>query len=366
MQYGEFLAALRQRGPVHAYLLAGEEPYFIKRARRSVLRTIAPDEAIWPEMVQSIDGDIPVPELIERLTQAPLFTEKSVLLLSGTRLFNETKKSETSPTDKRKGRMERDMDRLLALLTALPTENYVIFEAAGKADKRRRIYKTVQKAGLVLDADPVTAWNIDDWLREKLVELGREFDREARAYFMGAVSMMRPISLSFLDEELTKLALYTDARRFTRADLEQAFSRLPEVSGFALFDAIDARDIKRALMLLERQIADGVFLPLLLAGLARHVRVLWQAKEYMTRGVSKKALAAALEIHPYIAAKAENAAGTYDDALLHRILLHLADADYALKTGKAGPEVLEEAVIALSQRGGGKSSSRPFQTARAK
>ena len=65
MQYGEFLAALRQRGPVHAYLLAGEEPYFIKRARRSVLRTIAPDEAIWPEMVQSIDGDIPVPELIE-------------------------------------------------------------------------------------------------------------------------------------------------------------------------------------------------------------------------------------------------------------------------------------------------------------
>ena len=119
-------------------------------------------------------------------------------------------------------------------------------------------------------------------------------------------------------------------------------------------------------MLLERQIADGVFLPLLLAGLARHVRVLWQAKEYMTRGVSKKALAAALEIHPYIAAKAEKAAGTYDDALLHRIFLHLADADYALKTGKAGPEVLEEAVIALSQRGGGKSSSRPFQTARAK
>ncbi len=349
MQYGEFIAALRQRGLCQVYLLTGEEPYFIERARQRLLTAICPNETIWPELVERVEGDRPVPEVIERLTTTPFFTEKRVLLFSGTRLFSEGK-AVPDKEGKKQSRSERDMERLMATLAAMPPTNYAVFETSVKADKRRKIYKTVQKVGLILDADPVTAWNIDAWLREKLMELGREFDRAAREYFLGAVSLMRPISLFFLDQELTKLALYTDAKTFTRADLERAFSSLPEVSGFALFDAVDARDVRRALILLERQIADGVFLPLLLAGLARHVRALWQAKEYMAQGLQGKALGGPLELNPYIAAKVGKAAPSYDAALLRRVFLHLANADYTLKTGQAGPEVLEEAVIVLCRR----------------
>lgn len=345
------MAALRQRGLCQVYLLTGEEPYFIERAKRRLLTAICPDASAWPALVERVEGDLPVPEIIERLTTIPFFTEKRVFLFSDTRLFSEGKKAEEKG-GREKSRSERDMERLMETLAAMPPMNYAVFETSGKADKRRKLYKTVQKVGLILDADPVTAWNIDAWLREKLMELGRDFDRAARAYFLEAVSVMRPISLSFLDQELTKLALYTDAKTLTRADLERAFSGLPEVSGFALFDAIDARDARRALALLERQIADGVFLPLLLAGLVRHVRSLWQAGDYMAQGIQGKALGGPLEMNPYVAAKVGKAAASYDTALLRRVFLHLADADYLLKTGQAGPEVLEEAVITLCRRKG--------------
>lgn len=348
MQYGAFMAALRQRGSCQVYLLTGEEPYFIERAKRRILTSICPKEDIWPELVERFEGDPPVSEIIERLTTIPFFTEKRVFLFSGTRLFGEGKAKDKE--EKRKIRAERDMEELMETLAAMPPMNYAIFETSGKADKRRKLYKMVEKVGLVLEADPITAWNIDAWLREKLMELGRDFDRAARAYFMEAVSVMRPISLSFLDQELTKLALYTDAKTLTRADLARAFSSLPEVSGFALFDAIDARDARRALALLERQIADGVFLPLLLAGLVRHVRALWQAKDYIAQGVQGKALGSALEMNPYGAAKVGKAAASYEVPLLRRVFLHLARADYLLKTGQAGPEVMEEAVIALCCR----------------
>ena len=351
MQYGEFMAALRQQGLRQVYLLTGEEPYFIARARRRILTAICPNEAVWPELVERVEGDPSVPAIIERLIEIPFFTEKRVFLFSGTRLFGEGKTT-AGQADKGRSRSDGDVERLMETFAAMPPMNYAVFETAGKADKRRKLYKTVQKVGLILDADPVTAWNIDGWLREKLMELGREFDRSARAYFMEAVSVMRPISLSFLDQELTKLALYTAAKKFTREDLERAFSRLPEVSGFAIFDAIDARDARRALALLERQIADGVFLPLLLAGLVRHVRALWQAKDYMIQGVQGKALGGPLELNPYVAAKVGKAASSYDTTLLRRVFLRLADADYTLKTGQAGPEVLEEAVIALCRRNG--------------
>lgn len=345
MLFGEFMAALRQGHIYQVYLLAGEEPYFIERAERRILGAICGDDADRASMVHIFDGDLPVPELMEQLTTMPLFAEKSVVLLRGTKLFHDTKGKDAVA----KGRPDQDMERLMALLEAMPPANHVIFET-DKADKRRKIYKVVQKVGAVLDADPVNPWNIDGWLKEKLLELGREFDREAKAYFMEAVSMMRPISLVALDQEFTKLTLYTDEKRFTRQDLVQVFSRLPEVSGFSLLEAIDGQEPKRALMLLERQLAEGTFLPLLLAGLVRHVRQLWQARDYMAKGLSAKELAVALGLKPFIAAKVSRAAATYHKALLRRVFLRLAEADYLLKTGQAGAEVLEEAVIALLRR----------------
>ena len=167
---------------------------------------------------------------------------------------------------------------------------------------------------------------------------------------MNAVSMMKTISLSFLDRELSKLALYTDAPRFSRADLERAFSSVPEVSGFALHDAVSERNVKRAMSVLEREIGDGAYLPMIIAGLTRHVRQLWQAKRLEARGVRGKALGQPLGLNPFIAEKLGRAAQGFDEGTLKAAFLELADADYLLKTGQAGPELLEHAVIRLCGR----------------
>ncbi len=266
-------------------------------------------------------------------------------------MFNEKKSAAGAPPKEKKvkkGPAERAMERLLTLLLAMPETSCVIFESGAKPDKRRKIYKAVEKGGAVLDAEPERAWTIDGWLRDKLSALGRQLDRGAKTYFLAAVGMMQPISLGFLDQELEKLALYTSEKVFTRRDMERVFASIPEVSGFSLLDAVSARDTRKALTILERQIKEGAFLPLILAGLARHVRQLWQAKTLVARGVHGKALGAPLELNPYIAEKVGKAAVQFDDATLRRVFLKLTDADYRLKTG-GGPELLEEAVIALCQ-----------------
>lgn len=172
-------------------------------------------------------------------------------------------------------------------------------------------------------------------------------DRDAYAYFAGAVSMMQQISLSYLDKEFDKLALFSKAPRITKAELIAVFSGLPEVSVFALLDAISARDSKKALMLLRRQLADGTYFTVLLALLTRHVRQLWQAKVLMAKGVRGRALAKPLELNPFIAEKLGRAAASFKEPVLKRAMLLLIDADYLLKTGQAGNELLEEAVITL-------------------
>ncbi|MFC2741400.1 MAG: DNA polymerase III subunit delta, partial [Selenomonas sp.] len=190
-------------------------------------------------------------------------------------------------------------------------------------------------------------WEIGDWLAGKLAEIHKEFDREAHAYFMGAVSMMHEVSLSYLDKEFEKLALYTAEKRIGRAELAAVFSGLPEVSSFAMLDAVSEKDVKKALTLLRRQTADGVYAPVLLALMVRHVRQLWQAKLLLAQGVRGKALGPSMKLNSFIAEKLGRASMKFSEPVLKRAMLSLIDADYLLKTGRGGVELLEDAVISL-------------------
>ena len=159
--------------------------------------------------------------------------------------------------------------------------------------------------------------------------------------------MMQQISLSYLDQEFDKIALFSSAPRITKKEIIEVFAGLPEVSVFALVDAISAKDAQKALALLVRQLSDGTYFTVLLALLARHVRQLWQARLLMAQGVRGRALAKPLELNPFIAEKLGQAARRFSDAQLKDAYLSLVDADYLMKTGQGGNELLEHIIIGL-------------------
>ena len=331
------MAAIRKGELPHVFLLSGEEPYYIDKAKESLLGKLFPSGAGMADALQKISGDMAIDDLLASIEAAPFFADKNVILIAGTNLFRESK----APAD------SKAIEALVRQFGDMPPYSYLIFVAPYKADKRRKLYKALAKEGLVLESEPLRAWNIQDWLQGKMQAIHKQMDRDAYAYFAGAVSMMQQISLSYLDKEFDKLALFSKAPRITRAELIAVFSGLPEVSVFALLDAISARDGKKALMLLRRQLADGTYFTVLLALLTRHVRQLWQAKVLMAKGVRGRALAKPLELNPFIAEKLGRAAASFKEPVLKRAMLLLIDADYLLKTGQAGNELLEEAVITL-------------------
>ncbi len=350
MKFSEFMGAL-QKGPLkHVYLLCGEEPYYIDRARERILNLLFPGEGEQAEALQRMEGDVDLEELSGTLSSMSLFSDRTVVMVENTNLFREKKSPEGTKTEK--GRKDKTQERFLELLQNLPETSYLIFVTREKADKRRKLYKTVEKAGAVLETEAVRAWNINEWLQGKLQSLNREMDREAYAYFNGIVAMMQQISLGYLDQEFNKLALYSDNRKITKKELQEVFSGLPEVSLFALMDAVSEKNVKKALLLLDRQLKSGTYLPLLLGLLVRHVRQLWQAKLLMAQGCQGKALGQPLELNPFIAERLGRSARQFEEAVLERAFLELSDADYMIKTGQAGAERLEHAVILLCRRAG--------------
>lgn len=346
VKFGEFMVKLPKQD-THVFLLAGEEHYYIDKALAKILAGLFSNQQEIDDSVQKINHDIDPDDLVSMINTAPFFTAKNVLLIRNASLFKENRKKEEEQKSSGK---DKKMERLLHVLMDMPEFCYVIFVSQEKADKRRKIYKTVEKCGMVLEAEAIRAWNINDWLQGKLQSMNREMDRDAYTYFQGAVSMMQQISLEFLDREFDKLALFSEDRRITKAALVKVFAGLPEVSIFALLDAISERNGQKALMLLRRQLADGTYFTVILSLLTRHVRQLWQAKVLQDKGIRGKALAKPLELNPYIAEKLGRAAQRFPESVLKRSMLELIDADYWLKTGQAGEEILEHTVIELCRK----------------
>jgi len=343
VKFGEFMASLQKSELKHVYLLAGEEHYYIEKAREKLFAQLFASPQEQAGALQKLTGVLDTDDLVGLIETAPFFASKNVLLLQDTSLFKENKEE----GDSKKPGKDKKMERLLATLADMPEFSYVIFVQNGKADKRRKLYKAIEKCGAVLEADAVRAWNINDWLQGKLQSMNKDMDREAMAYFSGVVSTMQTISLEFLDKEFDKLALFTKERQITKDLLTKVFAGLPEVSVFAMLDAISERKAKKAMQLLRRQLNDGTYFTVILALLTRHVRQLWQAQTLQKQGIRGKALAKPLELNPFIAEKLGRAAMQFPEAVLKRNMLELIDADYFLKTGQAGEEVLEHAVIDL-------------------
>ncbi len=343
MKFGEFMASLQKSELKHVYLLAGEEHYYIEKAREKLFAQLFASPQEQAGALQKLTGVLDTDDLVGLIETTPFFASKNVLLLQDTSLFKENKEE----GDSKKPGKDKKMERLLATLADMPEFSYVIFVQNGKADKRRKLYKVIEKCGAVLEAEAVRAWNINDWLQGKLQSMNKDMDREAMAYFSGVVSTMQTISLEFLDKEFDKLALFTKERQITKDLLTKVFAGLPEVSVFAMLDAISERKAKKAMQLLRRQLNDGTYFTVILALLTRHVRQLWQAQTLQKQGIRGKALAKPLELNPFIAEKLGRAAMQFPEAVLKRNMLELIDADYFLKTGQAGEEVLEHAVIDL-------------------
>lgn len=330
MKFKEFMTSL-DKEVKNVNLLTGEENFYIDKTREKILQKLSADKS---EVIM-FDGSqkIPAAEIISAIDSAPFFNPKNIVVVKNAPFFGADGKFE----------------RLEKILQNMQPTNFVIFTAK-TADKRKKIYKTVAKVGAVLEAEPLRVWQIDEWLNEKLKSGKKTLTVDARKYFSERIGILPEISLWYLENEFDKIFLAVKNSEITVADLKRLLTEPPEVSNFALPDAIDAKKISQAVEILRTQTRDKGKIPLIIITLANHLRRLLRAKFFISQGIRGDALAKNLEMHPFIAKKFTATAATYSTKILEENFLAIADADFKLKFGLAGTEILEKIVIKLCRR----------------
>ena len=331
MKFKEFMSALD--GEIkNVYLLVGAETFFIDKAREKILARLEIDKTT-ELLTFDCDTKPALGDIISAIDSSPFFGAKNVVLVKNANFFSAEKKFE----------------RLENILRDMQPTNFVIFTAKA-ADKRRKLYKIISQVGAVLEAEPLRAWEVDDWLNEKLSSLGKIMRGEARRHFNERLGILPEISLWYLENELDKVALNVAGNEITAADLRKNMLAPPEVSNFALTDAVDEKKIKKAIYLLKMQARTPGKIPLVTTLLVNHVRRLLRAKFFMAQGVTGRRLSEPLEMNPYVAQKLGETAKTYSEKILEEVFVELADADFKLKMGRADVEILERILFKLCKR----------------
>ncbi len=136
-------------------------------------------------------------------------------------------------------------------------QNIRLVISAGKVDKRRSFYKTIEKAGSV---EVFAGWSIDQkgwmdeaemWAAKELNALGKQIADDA----LGELTARVGPNARALASEVEKLSLHAgDRLEITFADVETITTRNKQSRAFALADALGDRHLPRLMKCLDEEL----------------------------------------------------------------------------------------------------------------
>lgn len=272
-------------------LVCGEDEFAVKQRAKSLYRE-------WTSEIGGMDHEVVeatvsnsgealkvLARLREALQTLPFFGNGKVIWLQNCNFLG----------DERAATAQSVTEALAALAQDLKSFQWGavrLLISAGKVDKRKIFFKTVDKTGTV---EHFAGWSIDDrdWadraeeiVRKASHERGKTIADEALAELVGRVGP----NARLLDAELEKLSLYVGDRvTIELEDVCAISTRNKSARAFALGDALGDRDLPRLLTRLDEELWEVKLDPQkseigLLYGLISKVRAMILLKEMLVEG----------------------------------------------------------------------------------
>jgi len=154
------------------------------------------------------------------------------------------------------------------------------------------------------------------------------------------------VDLQRLERELEKLCAYVENReKIELDDVRQVVGAQRSYSVFELLRHVSQQQSNKAVSVLRSLVLSGESPLAILALLARQIRLCWQARDGVERGLSVSQMAQKLAIPPFVVKNYVQEASHFSEADLYRLHQAIRKADLTLKSTGTAPEILLEALV---------------------
>jgi DNA polymerase-3 subunit delta len=272
-------------------LVCGEDEFSVKQRATQLFQQWANE--IGGSDHEILDGSVSnsgealkmLSRLREALQTLPFFGEGKVIWLQNCTFLGEERAASAQAVTETLADLARE-------LKEFAWRNVRLLISAGKVDKRKVFYKTIDKLGSV---EILTGWSVDDrdwtdqaeaWARQAIRARKKHISEEGLAELINRAGA----TARQLDSEIEKLALYAGERaELGLEDVRAICTRSKIARAFALGDALGDRDLPRLLRRLDEELWEVKLDPQkteigLLYGLIAKVRALLLLKEMIREG----------------------------------------------------------------------------------
>jgi DNA polymerase-3 subunit delta len=271
-------------------LVCGQDEFGVKERAREVFKKWSDEaggmdhEIIDAAVNNSGEALAALAKLRAALQTLPFFGSAKVIWLQNCNFLGEERAATAQA-------VTEDLAELSQELKGFPWQNVRLLVSAGKVDKRKTIYKTLEKIGSV---EILAGWSVEDrdWAEQAetfalraLEELHKEISDEALARMVANAGP----NARALRSEIEKLSLYVGARtRIGVEDVNAIVTRNKQARAFAMGDALGDRKLAPLLRCLDEELWETRRDPQrneigLLYGLISKVRVLIFARELLAQ-----------------------------------------------------------------------------------
>lgn len=272
-------------------LVCGEDEFAVKQRAKEVYRQWteklggADHEVIDASVANSGEALKVLRRLRESLQTLPFFGSSKVVWLQNCNFLGEERTATAEAVTEALADLAQE-------LKVFSWDNVRVLISAGKVDKRKVFFKTVDKIGTV---ETLAGWSAETkdwadqaeaWARGAIRQRQKEISEEALAELINRVGP----NARQLDSEIEKLALYVgENASIGLTDVETICIQNKTARAFAVGDALGDRDLPRLLKRLDEELWEVKLDPRkseigLLYGLISKVRAMLLLKEMVREG----------------------------------------------------------------------------------
>ncbi|THF52772.1 DNA polymerase III subunit delta [Flavobacterium supellecticarium] len=168
------------------YFLMGEEPYYIDKLTDYIEDTILSEEEKGFNQMVLYGRDVTVEEIVSNAKRYPMMADRQVVIV------------------KEAQELSRTIDKLESYAeNPQPTTVLVVCYKYKTLDKRKKVTKVLEKAGVVFESKKLYENQVGDWLKRVLSGKGYQIEPKAAAMLVEFLGT----DLSKIANELDKLAI---------------------------------------------------------------------------------------------------------------------------------------------------------------
>ena len=338
--YERILSDLKKKVYKPVYLLMGEEPYFIDLLSDYMANNIlTPEERGFNQLLLYGSKDVSVTQVIETARRYPMMSSQQVIIV-------------------REAQQLKDFESLeVYTKNPLASTILVLCFMYKSVDKRKALYKSVEKTGEVLETvqfyeNEAVAW-IKNYLKEKKCDITPD---AAQILFehLGA-------DLSRIANELDKLftLLPEGSNKITPEHIEKNIGISREYNVFELNKALNTRNMKKAMLIVEhfRKNPNEYPMVMTLSTLFGHFLKLLKLHLIQRNqpSINDYALASEMGVTPFFISEYKTAARNYPAGKTAEIIRLIREYDMRSKGWNNGAadhgELLRELVVRIADIG---------------